>query len=311
MTGPQYPGCLPPESTPLHAAVGGCRRATTVDRVLAGHWRAVLDYAELCTVTKESAIRLTGTAFMRLLTDNTTHPAAFPWRPRLLSMVSQISGEWACDERKYGLHPRLRASLTEAVPSENASGPPDRQLLAVAFRQLPDRAQRLLWHHEVEREPPDVLAKRVEPLFGEHLQVELQRHRAALRAECLQAHHRLAADKQCTRYTHLIDSLVRHPSLLPPPDLQCHLARCHHCRAAAEQFDHSADRLTLMLAQAVIGFRAGDYSRSCLSRLPLAAPPPSRPGPSPAPLRRRTAVVLLTLAAVAALIWLLVRTVST
>ncbi|MEU3859645.1 hypothetical protein AB0F03_20095 [Streptomyces sp. NPDC028722] len=312
MTGTQHPSCPPPEPTPPHTAFGDCRRhATTIDCVLAGHWRAVLDYAELCTVTEESAVRLTGTAFMRLLTDNLTNLADFPWRPRLLSMVSQICGEWGCDERKYSLHPLLRASLTEAVPSGNASGSPDRQLLTAAFGQLPDRAQLLLWHQEVEREPLDILATRVEPLSGDHLQAELQRHRAALRAECLQAHQRLATDEQCTRYTHLIDSLVRHPSLLPPPDLQCHLAHCHHCRAAAEQFDHAAYRLPLMLAQAVIGFRAGDYRRSCRSRLPLAAPRPSHRSPCPEPLRRRTAAILLTLAAIAALIWLLFYTVST
>ncbi|MCS0639475.1 ricin-type beta-trefoil lectin domain protein [Streptomyces sp. LP05-1] len=147
----------------------------------------------------------------------------------------------------------------------------DRQLLRRAFAWLPRRSRALLWLTEVEREELAAVAART-GVSPEVARAELIRDRGRLRAACRQSHRDLAPDDICRRYSGLIEAVTRRPGAVVPVDLEEHLAGCAYCRAAAEQLDHSAGRLAVLLAEAVAG--------------PGAA---GRPGPGPAAGRSREA----------------------
>lgn len=237
----------------------------SVSSLLAHHWRAVLDYAYICTVSPESAKKLAGGAFLRTIGDlspgapgspgsDAPGPAS-PWRIRLLTAVLQTAREWAGDERRFTLQPGLRE-----LPGDRAgaqSRPEHTNLVRRAFNALPERAQARLWHAEVEAEDIGTSAVIGSPNPAA-ARVELQRDRVLLRTACQQAHLNLGGD-YCRRYNRLLDVYTSRPGVPMMADLQEHLDSCAFCRRAADQLDHSGGRLRRLLAGAVLEFGADAY----------------------------------------------------
>ncbi|WP_251069864.1 RICIN domain-containing protein [Streptomyces sp. ISL-96] len=126
-----------------------------------------------------------------------------------------------------------------------------------SFRALPGAAQCVLWHVEVEAEPITVPAG----LLGvdtDTASALLEQARNQFRAGCVRAHRELAPSQECRYYTRLIDAPIRRGGALLP-DVQTHLAKCRHCRYAAEQLGYFEDRLGLLLAETVLGWGARRY----------------------------------------------------
>ncbi|MFI9586421.1 ricin-type beta-trefoil lectin domain protein [Streptomyces sp. NPDC052236] len=247
--------------------------ASWVDELLSLHGKPVLDYAALCTGPSPGAAeRLAGQAFRHTYGDAASHAGAgFPWRPRLLAAVLDAAREWSADDRRSSLHPDLRDGATRPAyraASATDHGTGDRNLLRRAYRNLPDRAQVLLWHTEVEAEDIEAVASLLD---AEPSLLNPARARTLLRDECVRAHLDLAPDERCRRYNRLIDVHSRPGSGRTPAEVLEHLDGCAYCGAAVDQLDQSPDRLRTLLADAVVGFRAADYLATRPARPAIAS----------------------------------------
>lgn len=227
------------------------------EELLARHWRPVSEYAELCTVSGHAAGILAAAAFTRVFVDTLrlTGPSA-AWRPELLITVHKIAEEWAVDRRRAWLHRRLRPRPDQT--DTRLAVPENRRLANRAFMRLPEPARCLLWHAEVDAEPLDVPAG----LLGidpERAAAQLELARTRFREACVQAHRDLAPYEACLQFSRLLDISIHRGGAGLVPDLQRHIARCDHCRYAADQLDHSGDRLGVLIAEAVLVWEARGY----------------------------------------------------
>ncbi|MFF3565127.1 ricin-type beta-trefoil lectin domain protein [Streptomyces sp. NPDC002574] len=227
------------------------------EELLARHWRPVFEYAELCAVSGHTAGILASAAFTRVFVDTLrlTGPSS-AWRPELLVTVHRIAEEWATDRRRASLHRGLRLRGDQADP--RLAVPDNRRLVHRAFQRLPEPARCLLWHVEVDAEnvavPAALLGVGHEKAAG---QLELARTR--FREACVQAHRDLAPYESCLQFSRLLDISIHRGGAGLVPDLQRHIAKCDHCRYAAEQLDHSGDRLGALIAEAVLVWEARAY----------------------------------------------------
>ncbi|MEU6669043.1 ricin-type beta-trefoil lectin domain protein [Streptomyces sp. NPDC046727] len=250
-----------------------------VGELLDRHWAAAFAYARLCTDGPRAAGMLTTAAFTRLFGASLRQsgPTA-AWRPHVLVAVRRIAAEWDTDGRQELLHPELRSGDGTGERAAARMLPPDdRRLLSRAFQRVPETSRAVLWHIEVEAEPPAVPAALL-GLGEEDIAVELDRARARLREECLQAHRELAPDGECRRYLRMLDVTFRRGGTDIDPDLRQHLAGCAHCGRTAGQLARFNDGLGLALAEAVLGWGARGYVESRAAR----AEEPAAPAPDAA-----------------------------
>ncbi|MGV9500233.1 ricin-type beta-trefoil lectin domain protein [Streptomyces sp. NPDC003642] len=246
-------------SAELRKWTGATPALHPVGELLDRHWEAGFAYARLCTDGPRAAGILTTAAFTRLFGETLRQSGpTSAWRPHLLVTVRRIAAEWAGDHRRDLLHPDLRAEGGPR-PAARLLPPPQRRLLSGAFPRLPQSARCLLWHVEVEGEPPAAPA-RLLGLDEEGARVELERARDRLREECLQLHRELAPDEECRRYLRLLDVTYRRGGRDIDPDLRAHIGSCGHCGAAADQLDHFNRGLGTALAEAVLGWGGRQYA---------------------------------------------------
>ncbi|GAA3208074.1 hypothetical protein GCM10020256_04270 [Streptomyces thermocoprophilus] len=173
--------------------------------------------------------------------------------------VGRIAAEWDADGRRELLHPALRTTDHASGPASARLLPPShRQTLAQAFQRMPQTARCVLWHAEVEAEPPLIPAALL-GLDEETARIELQRARERLRAEVLQVHRESAPDEECRRFLRLLDVTYRRGGTASDRDLRRHLDRCGHCRYTADQLAQFHGSLGFALAEAVLGWAARDY----------------------------------------------------
>ncbi|GGN57942.1 hydrolase [Streptomyces albiflavescens] len=243
-----------PGNAPTHYPVG---------ELLDRHWEAVFSYARLCTHGVRPAGMLTTASFTRLFGESLrqTGPTS-AWRPQLLVTVRRIAAEWLMDQRRELLRPELLAGsdhedrvAARLLPQEG------RRLLSRAFQRLPEPARCLLWHAEAEAEQLEVPAALL-GLDVEDAPTELRRARERLREGCLEIHRELAPEQECRRYNRMLDVSLRRGGLDLDPDLRRHMARCTHCRHAADQLNQFNGQLALSLAEAVLGWGAPAYLES-------------------------------------------------
>jgi hypothetical protein len=251
------------------------------------HWEAVYAYASLCTSSTCDAGILAGVAFMRKFgSANRGSGPLYAWRPALLNSVMRIALEWDATGRAQSLHPGLRAGGGDPHPAPGTHPPDNRRLINRAFHQLPELAQCLLWHTLVEGEDISGPAALV-GLDTERAGHELDRALTLLRASCVQAHLTLAVDEQCRRYNRLIEVVTRASHLDHLPDLRRHSRQCSHCRHALDQLDHSPRQLPLLLAEAVLDWRADDYLAARHNGTSEAVQPPGRRPFTGGPTKRK------------------------
>ncbi|MFJ3824414.1 RICIN domain-containing protein [Streptomyces nodosus] len=255
---------------PVHRPVG---------ELLGRHWEAVHSYARLCADGAHPAGMLTTAAFTRLFEESGrgSGPTA-AWRPELLVTVRQLAGEWDTDHRRALLHPALRSGPGEEESAAARLLPPrNRRLMSLAFRRMAEPDRCLLWHVEVEREEVAVPAA----LLGIDLAdaaVRLERVRERLREVCLDVHRESAPDEECRHYSGLLDVSLRRADRALDPDLRLHLDGCPHCRDAAGQLEGFRDRLSLLLAEGVLGWGAQEYLDTKDARS-IGAGEPAEPEP--------------------------------
>lgn len=233
-----------------------------VPELLTRHWAPVYTYAGLCTSSVGAAGILSTVAFARNFGSamRRTGPLC-AWRPHLLSAVLQIAGEWDTAGRQAFLDPRMRSGEPAHRVRPGVDPKPNRRIVQRAFRRLPEAAQCLVWHTEVEAEDISIPAILV-GLDSDSARHELDRAYSLLRAGCLQAHFDLATDDLCRHYNRLIDAATRQRYAGLHQDIAWHTRECDHCHDALLQLDHSPQQLPLMLAEALLPWRGADYLAS-------------------------------------------------
>ncbi|MEU6776041.1 ricin-type beta-trefoil lectin domain protein [Streptomyces sp. NPDC046759] len=253
-------------SAELKKWTGGTPALHPVGELLDRHWAAAFAYARLCTDGTRAAGMLTTAAFTRLFGESLRQagPTA-AWRPHVLVAVRRIAAEWDTDGRHELLHPALRSGATGERAAARLLPPPGRRQLSRAFQRVPQSSRALLWHTEVEAEPLAVPASLL-GLDEEDARVELHRAGERLREECLQVHRELAPENECRRYQRMLDVTFRRGGVDIDPDLRQHLGGCGHCSRTADQLAAFNGGLGLALAEAVLGWGAGEYLQSRAAR---------------------------------------------
>ncbi|MFI6080705.1 ricin-type beta-trefoil lectin domain protein [Streptomyces sp. NPDC051217] len=221
--------------------------------LLARHWQALLDYAEMRSPSTDAASMLATAAFGKVL-DTLRGAGPVPaLRPEFLTTARHTANVWAAEGQKADTvweHPGRPAGAGPGSPDVPAP-PENRRLAFHAFQAMPTPSRYLLWHTAVEAEPITVPAG----LLGidpESALTELEHSGELFRSGCVRAHIQLAPDKECRHYNRLLDvSLRRGGALLP--DIQQHLAVCSYCAYAAEQFVQAEGRPGVLLAEALLG----------------------------------------------------------
>jgi hypothetical protein len=281
------PGAAPQESDEsLAARLGGttdAEAARCAARLITRHWHPVHTYATICLAsTAEISSMVTTAAFHQVLDRLALGEPGVALRPRLLVAVRDTVRQWASDEQIAADLPELRKPAggrglrTAALPA-----PDHRRLARRAFAQLSPVARCLLWHTEVEAEPPAVPAG----LLGMDLDtalLALEQARERFREGCVRAHRDLAPSDDCRFHNRLLDLATRRGGPLPP-DIRRHLAACRYCRDAAGQLRSAEREVGTLLAEAVLGWGARRYLDSRPGRARRAT---GTAGPA---LRRRRA----------------------
>lgn len=269
MQNPRTPGSVPPSRTGLSSGdsdeglaatlrtSGGNDEARPVAVLLARHWQPVFDYTSICAPSAGAAAMLATAACGTVLESLRHARAGTALRPLFLVTARQIGKTWAADERITALPELQNPDTGRAVPVDMFTIAENRRLVRLAFQAMTAPAQTLLWHAEVEAEgisvPAGLLA--VDPRSAA---AQLDQAREVFRAGCLRGHLELAPDKECRHFNRLLDVSLRRGGTLIP-DIKAHLAKCRHCRFAAEQLNHVGGRLPLLLAEGLLGRAAQPY----------------------------------------------------
>lgn len=267
----------------------GPGRQAAIAVLLARHWPSARDYALLCLASATPTAPLAATsAFHQLLDRLEEGGPAGALRPQLLVMVRETIRAWAADDDICAAMPELHKptggrGLHLAKPGVAAH----RKLAERSFVALPEIAQCLLWHTEVEAEAIDIPAG-LTGVDKTTATASLEQAREQFRTGIVRAHRELAPSSECRFHNRLIDVAVGRGVALPQ-DVRHHLTQCSYCRAAVEQLGCFDGGLEVLLAEAVLGWGGRRY----------AATRPGRSGPadwaatgtdaSPVPGRHRNA----------------------
>ncbi|MGA5036740.1 RICIN domain-containing protein [Streptomyces capoamus] len=227
--------------------------------LMARHWQPAHEYAAICLAAPGPlAHMVTATAFHQVLGRLALGEPADALRPRLLVAVRDTVLNWAATDRITAVLPQLaQPAGGRGMRTAPAPVPQNRLLSERSFHALSRPEQALLWHTEVEAEPPAVPAGLLGVDVGSAT-AALDQARETFREGLVRAHRELAPGKECRYYNRLLDVPIRRGGTLLP-DVQDHLAGCAHCRHAAEQLGHVDAALGVLLAEAVLGWGARRY----------------------------------------------------
>ncbi|MCM3265899.1 MULTISPECIES: sigma-70 family RNA polymerase sigma factor [Streptomyces] len=272
-------GSRPPSDAELITRVRG-GDDTAYEELYRRHAQAVRRYARTCCRDADTADDLTAEVFARML--QAVRGGAGPEhavRAYLLTTVRRVAAHWTRTTRRehlvddFAVFAAQAARLLEASDDEaldlgaevRAMREAERSLAMRAFRSLPERWQAVLWHTEVEDEPPSQIAR----LFGldaNGTRVLASRAREGLKQAYLQAHvsAALTDDAECARYADQLGGWARGKlRSRAERGLRKHLAECARCRLAAVQIEEVAGGIPAVVPVAVIGwFGAAGYAKA-------------------------------------------------
>ncbi|MFI1535398.1 RICIN domain-containing protein [Streptomyces anandii] len=236
--------------------------AQAVALLIARHWQAAHDYAVICLAASGPIpAMVTAAAFHQVLDRLALGQAGGALRPGLLVAVRDTARLWAAENTLCGVLPELRKPAGgRGMRTAGSTVAENRRLAQRSFESLPSEARCLLWHTEVEAEPPAVAAGLL-GLDAETARLALGQARERFREGCISAHRELAPDDACRFHNRLLDAPVRRGGAALP-EVRRHLDECRYCREAAEQLGRAETGLGLLLAEAVLGWGAHRYHDS-------------------------------------------------
>ncbi|MFD8868860.1 cellulose binding domain-containing protein [Streptomyces sp. NPDC059590] len=231
--------------------------------LLSEYWDAVLDYANLCTISPQDGMRLATEAFRRGIreTRNSRTRAwgpRLPWLPLLLSSVRKTAADWQARQAGERLDPALRIWLTSDRARRYANPRREQPLALRGLWDLPEGDAELLWSVEVESHSLTTVARRL-GWDNAYTDEEIRRVRARFRELCQRNHVDTLTDEECRSYSGLLDAATRSPDAAAPEDLWEHLARCMHCKEAAACLYLHGSGLPGALAGGVLGWGGLPY----------------------------------------------------
>ncbi|MCP2169998.1 sigma-70 family RNA polymerase sigma factor [Goodfellowiella coeruleoviolacea] len=151
---------------------------------------------------------------------------------------------------------------TEAISvpfQDSALAGLERSMVARAFATLPERWQAVLWHTEVENEPPVEVA----PLFGltpNGVAALAYRAREGLRQAYLQMHLAEITTERCRATVGRLGAWARGGlSRRDTAQVEAHLDECPRCRRLADEVRDTNDHLRVVVAPLVLGATAIAY----------------------------------------------------
>ncbi|MFI8306331.1 sigma-70 family RNA polymerase sigma factor [Streptomyces sp. NPDC085927] len=271
----------------LTAAIRDSGDAGATEELYRRHAPAVLAYARTCCRDPHTAEDLASEAFTRTVQAvRDGKGPADAWRPYLLAVVRHTAAEWADRARRVDLSPGFGewldaaarhggpdAMVHEEDGEDRVVRAVDGDMIAAAFRSLPERWRAVLWHCVVEEEP----AAEVGNLLGltaSGVASLTARAREGLREAYLAAHaEQGAADEECRRCSGRLAAAVRRSRPRRDVHLERHLERCGRCRRAARELTDLNQRLRTVLPGAVLLFGGPAYLESRAAAATGAAGP--------------------------------------
>ena len=225
------------------------------------HEPAATSLARYLTRTRHEADDVVADAFARVLRaiDGGAGPTE-AFRPYLLTAVRRTTWRHGEDQK----HTRLAASEDEAelLDLRLAVEPEDRSDDAIvlrAFRDLPERWQLVLWHTEIEGQPPAAVA----PLLGLSPNATAAlavRAREGLRQAYLQAHLQAQPPDSCRFSVEHLGSFVRDGlGKRDNAKVEAHLADCPDCQDLQADLGSLNKALRSIVGPAVVGAGAARW----------------------------------------------------
>ncbi len=247
--------------------------------LLNAYWDAVADYAELCTTSPDSGMRLATEAFRRGIRQTrnlrTRGWQRLPWLPLLLAAVRKTAADWHANRHGDRLNSDLRSWLDSGQAARYAVPRREQPLALRGLRDLPEQDGALLWSVEVECLDVEAVARELgcDTVTAAE---EVDRVRHAFRERCRRNHVESLTGAECAGYAKLLDAATRSPDAPSPADLWDHLAACHRCREASACLYLHGGGLPGALAGGVLGWGGHPYlerRRMVAARTPGAGRP--------------------------------------
>ncbi|MFD5922949.1 sigma-70 family RNA polymerase sigma factor [Kitasatospora sp. NPDC058201] len=258
----------------------------------ARHHRATLAYARSFGSTADSAEDLASEAFTATLA--AVRAGGGPsdnWRPYLLAVVRNTAAAWARANRRS-----LPSADVDLLADRNTTAPsPDQihastlehDLIAAAYRALPQHWRIALQHSVLEQRPADEVA-RLLGMSTSGASSLVSRAREGLCRAYLTAHLQGADSPECLACADQLTALVRHPARRKSKLLIRHLKDCTRCRHHYDEMRDTNRHLRLTRTALVRSMPHAEDPAALLARGSATAEPAS---PSPPANPRTTPTV--------------------
>jgi Ricin-type beta-trefoil lectin domain len=258
-------------------------RESAVEELRRRHFAAVLGYARVCVSNDCTAEELAGLAFDRAVEQERRGFGDIAWRHCLLLTVQCLAVPWAAGARRPELVPGFAQRIDEVRDTlPDMPDPSDLEQhspLLCGYRQLPPRAQAVLWHSVVESDSDARTAGLLglDPSRIPELRANAQ---DKLRITYLRIYLEQSGSQECAGFIRIMEAVAR-PSdtskARRSPDLDTHLETCQDCARMFGQLTALADNFRAVLAEglflwggtAYISLRSDDEPTDFV---PLAAP---------------------------------------
>ncbi|GAA1079070.1 MULTISPECIES: RNA polymerase sigma factor [Kitasatospora] len=228
--------------------IGTSRIREVMAEVFTRHHGAVLAYARRYCRDLQTAQDLAAEAYA-----STYHSVArgrgprHAWRPYLKACVRRTAMEWSAQTTDRVLLPEDFHSWADHLADETATegaqlAAEEAELIARAFRALPERWQVLLWFFVVEGESAATVGKRMS-MTPSGVRSLAARARSGLREAYLRAHVDEGTGLECRYFTSLLAGAVRRPGRRRGRELARHLDECLSCGRVAEEFRQANRRI--------------------------------------------------------------------
>ena len=225
------------------------------------HEPAATSLARYLTRSNHDADDVVADAFARVL--RAINGGAGPteaFRPYLLTAVRRTAWRRSEDASRHRLGAEEdEADLLDLRLTVEAEDRSDEALVLLAFQELPERWQLVLWHTEIEGQPPAAVA----PLLGLSANATAAlavRAREGLRQSYLQAHLQSRPADTCRFSVEHLGSFVREGlGKRDTAKVEAHLADCDDCQGLQADLGSLNKALRSVVGPAVLGAGAAQY----------------------------------------------------
>lgn len=232
------------------------------DTLYSRHRTPARTFARMLTASSSiDAEDIVADAFLKVLSALTKgRGPAEAFRPYLLATIRSTF----VDESRYRSKVRATEDLEDCLPAFRGTDPAareDQSYAAAAFTSLPERWQAVLWHLDVEGEPPRKIAAMLGVSAAAVSSLAI-RAREGLRRGYLQAHlrHDPAHRVECDFVLGRLAGWTRNPSASRSEDrIGRHLITCSDCRSVAADLREVNSSIGAIVAPALLGAAAMSY----------------------------------------------------